>query len=127
MRSISMFSKLTLAERQERVLKIQSEQKAIQNMELPQPKRGLKVFGLTPTKPYVQEVAKAKAESSKEQNQVPIHEELEVKEAMRVLDKSESIGGSQDMSLNLVKAYKKRLGEANDHMINVIYKQSKEL
>ena len=85
------------------------------------------MYGLSPVKPYVQEIVKAKMETSSEKKQVPIHEELEVKEAMRVLDKSESFSGSQDMSMNLVKAYKKRLTEANDHMINVIYKQSKEL
>ena len=46
---------------------------------------------------------------------------------MKILNKTEEGDDKVDQNMNLAKAYRKRLALANDHMINVIYKKSKEL
>ena len=53
MQSISMLSKLSLNEKQERIVKIQSEQKVTHGLEMKPVKEGLKIYGLAPVKPYV--------------------------------------------------------------------------
>ena len=64
-------------------------------------KEGLKIYGLAPVKPYVQEVVKAKVEQKIDESEKPVQDEREAKEAMKILDKTEEGDDKIGENMNL--------------------------
>ena len=92
-------------------------------------KHKLKRFPLKVKGPFVQErVSTAQKVKEQEQDDYlrPVQEEEESIAAMKVLEHSE-IERDANTNMNLAKAYRNKLAEANEHMMNIIYKQTKHL
>ena len=56
----------------------------------------------------------------------PVQEEEDALAAMKALERTE-IDRNSEASMNLAKAYRNKLTAANEHMMNIIYKQTKHL
>ena len=125
LQSVSDFNTLSPLGKQEKIMQLQAAEKGSGSGRSP-PRRKLKRFPAKARGPYVQEKVATAARLEADEYLRPVQEEEEALAAMRALERTQ-IERHSDTNMNLAKAYRNKLEAANEHMMNVIAKQTRHL